>query len=99
MKEDYLWDKSGENAEIQGLENALKAFRFEESAPPVLPQKVFVVEKEEPRRWFRFGFAFAAFAAALMVVSIVWFQTGPGKTPVAEIATRDEAAETAEKTV
>ncbi len=36
MKEDYLWDKTGENHEIERLENALKMFRYKETAPPSL---------------------------------------------------------------
>ena len=39
MKEDYLWDKTGSDPEIEKLENALKAFRYQETAPPELPAK------------------------------------------------------------
>ncbi|HEY8559820.1 MAG TPA: hypothetical protein VIL74_05410 [Pyrinomonadaceae bacterium] len=81
MKEDYLWDKTGADAEIEGLENALKAFRFEETAPPALPQTAFAIEKEKPRVFWRFGLAFAAFACLLTVFSIVWFQLGARQTP------------------
>jgi hypothetical protein len=84
MTEDYLWDKTGEDAEIQGLENALKAFRFQEDAPPEIPQKVFTAEKRTPRRFFQFGFAFAAFAAAVVVLSVVWFQVSGSKIQVGE---------------
>ena len=96
MKEDYLWDKTGEDAEIQGLENALKAFRFQENAPPELPQKVFTIEKQTPRRFFRFGFAFAAFAAVVVVLSVVWFQIAGSKIPVAEIVLKTDALKRAE---
>ncbi len=86
MKEDYLWDKTGEDAEIQGLENALKAFRYQETAPPELPQKVFTVEKAKPRRFFPlFGFGFAALAAVVAVFSVVWFQITDSKIPVIEV--------------
>ncbi len=85
MKEDYLWDKTGEDAEIQGLENALKAFRFAETAPPTLPQKVFTVEKAKPRGFFPiFGFGFAALAAVVAIFSVVWFQISDTKIPVVE---------------
>jgi len=86
MKEDYLWDKTGEDAEIQGLENALKAFRYTETAPPELPQKVFAVEPVKPRRFFgfRFGFAFAALAAVAVIFFAVWFQLADNKLPVIE---------------
>jgi len=82
MKEDYLWDKTGEDAEIQGLENALKAFRYTETAPPELPQKVFTVEKAKPRKFFQFGFAFTAFAAVAVIFFTVWFQFADNKIPV-----------------
>src|SRR5215211_2677652 len=98
MKDDYLWDKTGEDAEIRGLENALQAFRFQENAPPELPQKVFTVERESGRKFFRFGFAFAAFAGVVIVCSVVWFQlSGSHQTPVAEIASVTSALERTEK--
>lgn len=97
MKEDYLWDKSGEDAGIQALENALKAFRYEETAPPELPQKVFTVEK--PRFFFRFRFAFAGFAAAiaLIVLSVVWLRPINNRIPVME-AVADSAPKTEKMT-
>jgi hypothetical protein len=82
MKDDYLWDKTGEDAEIEQLENALKAFRYQETAPPELPAKVFEIEK--PRRFFRFGFAFAAFASAVVILFAVWLQVSSSKIPVIE---------------
>lgn len=85
MKEDYLWDKTGEDAEIQALENALKAFRCTETAPPELPQKVFTLKKSNGRRFFRkLGFGFAAFAAVVALFSVIWFQAANNKIPVAE---------------
>jgi hypothetical protein len=85
MKEDYLWDKTGEDAEIQGLENALKAFRYRETAPPALPQKVFTLDKAKPRKFFQtFGFGFAALAAVVAVFSVVWFQIAGSQIPVGE---------------
>lgn len=81
MKDDYLWDKTGEDAEIQGLENALAAFRYEETAPPELPQKVFTLEKPKRAKIFQFGFALAAFAATVAVLSVVWFQIAENKIP------------------
>ncbi len=83
MKEDYLWDKTGEDAQIERLENALKAFRYAETAPPALPAKVLVIEKEKPRRFFQFGFALAAFATIIVVLFTVWFQIANNKLPVA----------------
>jgi hypothetical protein len=87
MKEDYLWDKTGEDAQIEALENALAAFRSIENAPPELPQKVFTVEKAKARRrFFQFGFGFAslaAFATALIIFSFAWLQTGDAEMTAA----------------
>src|SRR5215203_3432846 len=99
MKEDYLWDKTGEDLEIQGLENALKAFRYEESAPPPLPQKVFTLEKPKHGRFFGFRFAFAAFAAAfvVMILSIFWLQTVNNTIPPADSVAGIETPPTVNK--
>jgi len=84
MKEEYLWDKTGEDAEIERLEKALRAFRFQETAPPELPQKVFTVEKEASRRFFRFGLTFAGFAAAVLILSVVWFRAANNTAAIIE---------------
>jgi hypothetical protein len=69
MREDYLWDKTGSDPEIERLEHALRAFSYEESAQPVLPV-VVVPEK----RWFGFRFApfVFAMAACLAIAGISW---------------------------
>jgi hypothetical protein len=76
MSEDYLWNKTGGDAEIEKLENALKAFRFRETAPPAIPAETFVLEKKPARKFFdfRFAFAFASGAAAILILLGVWFQ-------------------------
>jgi CRISPR/Cas system endoribonuclease Cas6 (RAMP superfamily) len=84
MREDYLWDKTGEDAEIEKLENALMAFRYTETAPPELPAKVFEIKKEKPRRFFQFGFAFAAFASVVVILFAVWFQVSSSKIAIVE---------------
>ena len=78
MKEDYLWNKTGEDAEIEKLENALKAFRYQEIAPPELPAKIIPFETKKRRGFFRLSFGFAAFAAVLIVCLGFWFQTSNG---------------------
>lgn len=73
MNEDYLWNKSGENAEIEKLENALKTFRYRETAPPVMPVKTAEVEKKS---WFKlFPFAvpvMSGLTAAVLALGL-WF--------------------------
>ena len=96
MKEDYLWDKTGEDAEIEALENTLQAFRFQENAPPELPQKVFVIEK--PRRFFRFGLAFAAFAAVIIgVFSFAWLQMSDRNLAIEDVAVQTDEPKNSEK--
>ena len=87
MKEDYLWDKTGGDPEIEKLENALKAFRYKESEPPALPAKIIPFERKSPRRFFQFAFAFTA-SAALVIVSLgVLFQFSIGEIePVDDLA-------------
>lgn len=84
MKNDYLWDKTGEDAGIEALENALAAFRYEETAPPELPQKVFTLEKPKSRRFFQFGFALAAFTPVVIALSVVWFQAAFSEIPTVD---------------
>jgi hypothetical protein len=95
MKEDYLWDKTGEDAELERLENALKAFRFQEHAPPELPQKVLTIAPEKPRRFFQLRFALAAFAAVLVILSLVWLQSG--KIPTDRTVAENNAPKRPEK--
>lgn len=78
MKEDYLWNKTGNDSEIENLENALKQFRSTNTIPPILPAKTFAFDKkslqtEKPR--FSFRLVFAAFACiGLMIISIGIFR-------------------------
>ena len=84
MNEDYLWDKTGDDAEIEKLENALKAFQYKETAPPALPAKVLAFEPKAPRRFFRFSLSFAAFATILIAFAGVWFKFSGEKIEVAK---------------
>ncbi len=99
MKEDYLWDKTGEDAEIERLEKALMAFRYAETAPPELPGKVFVVEKEKPRKFWQFGFAFAAFATVALIFFTVWFLAAPAQLPVLESVAETNQPESTDRTI
>lgn len=99
MKEDYLWDKTGDDAEIMALENSLAAFRYQETAPPALAQKVFTLEKQPSRGFFRFVFpAFAGFAALVLVLSVAWFQFSGSKRSVAETVSKINIVNRAQKT-
>ena len=87
MNEDYLWDKTGEDPEIEKLENALAVFRYKEIAPPAMPAKVLpftTTKKETPRSFFRFAYAAAACIAFAAVALGVWFQVSNNKIEVAK---------------
>jgi hypothetical protein len=84
MKEDYLWDKTGSDAEIEKLETALRIFRCEETAPPVIPAKVLpFVKKESPRRSFPFLRAIAACLALTSISLGVWILISNTKKEIA----------------
>jgi hypothetical protein len=90
MKEDYLWDKTGQDPEIEQLEIALQTFRYQETVPPdlpALPAKVLRLAEKTPRRTFRLAFAFAACAAIFVVALGVWFQISTNKIEI----TKDSA--------
>ncbi len=97
MKKDYLWDKTGEDPEIQRLENALQVFRYRETAPPALPAKVIPFEKKTPRKFFRLAFAFAACAAFLIVSLGVWLQILTEKIEVTKDSTETTAPQVSKK--
>jgi len=83
MKEDYLWDKTGSDAEIEKLENALQVFRYEESAPPIIPAKVLPFKKESPRRTFPLLRAIAACLALASISFGVWTLISNTKNEIA----------------
>jgi len=97
MKEDYLWDKTGEDPEIQRLENALRMFRYKETAPPVLPAKIIPFERKTPRKFFRLAFAFAACAAFAVFSLGVWLQISSEKIEVAKDSTETTAPQISKK--
>jgi hypothetical protein len=72
MNDEYLWNKTGTDADIERLEKALQAFRFEPSEPPALPAKVMPLPERRSFSFFKLGFALAFAAALIVVVSIVW---------------------------
>jgi len=97
MKEDYLWDKTGADPEIERLENALAVFRYQETEPPALPAKIIPFERKTPRGFFRLAFAFAACAAFVIVSLSVLFQFSGKKIEVAKVSTETIAPQAVEK--
>ena len=89
MKEDYLWDKTGEDSEIEYLENALQVFRYRETAAPELSAKVLPFRKEPPRKVFQYAMAAAACVVFAAFGLVVLLQVLKNKT-----VPREELAET-----
>jgi hypothetical protein len=73
MNEEYLWDKTGSDPEIEKLEAKLKEFAYKGYEPPPIPAKAFTLADVRPRRFFRFHLAFASAALAALTVSIIGF--------------------------
>ncbi|MGI9034662.1 MAG: hypothetical protein ACR2GD_01360 [Pyrinomonadaceae bacterium] len=72
MNENYLWDKTGNDFEIEKLENALQAFRYAETAAPSLPAKTASTTRKTARVFFRLGFAFAACLSLIIIGLSLW---------------------------
>jgi len=100
MNEEYLWNKTGEDAEIESLENALKAFRYKETAPPVIPAKQLIFEEAAPRRrWFPFVFAFASGIAVIIFAFVFLFDFSTKQVEEAKNIGEISAPKIEEKTV
>lgn len=71
MNNDYLWNKTGDDPEIERLEKALAPFRYHEAVRP-LPAENEAAEIVAPARPWRFAWTAFAFAASLAAVTILW---------------------------
>ncbi len=74
MKNDYLWDKMGEDLEIEELEKTLQVFRYQESNAPKLPMAIKETTPKFALFSLRFAFAFASCVALLFGGFFVWLQ-------------------------
>ncbi len=77
MKDDYLWDKSGEpDPEIERLEQLLGGLRYKRPDNELpLPQTM----PEQARRSFRPALAIAATLSFVMLAAGLWFALGRGQ--------------------
>lgn len=84
MNEDYLWDKTGSDPEIQKLENALRGFGYRETSPPQLPAKVVAFNRKPSLMFFRYGMAAAACLVFFAATFGIWLQffSGPDKVSI-----------------
>jgi len=97
MKEDYLWNKTGQDFEIERLENALQVFRYKETEPPALPAKIIPFEKKNWWSFFRLSFASAVFATLMIACLGVWLQFSPRNIEVAENSVETVASQIGKK--
>jgi hypothetical protein len=69
--DDYLWNRTGSDAEIERIEAALQSFAYRPTAPPELParQLAFIPRS---RSFFRFGVSFAT-ALVGLAFGTAWF--------------------------
>ena len=75
MKDDYLWDGSGEpDPEVQKLETALGRYRHNQPAP-TFDDVADIPAVKAPRRFFnlRFSFQLAAVAATFLVAATLFY--------------------------
>lgn len=91
MSENYLWDKTGEDREIEKLENALKSLRYRESAAPSIPIKT-ASEKKSSFRFF--PFLIPAFACLLIALSALNFWVKDAAVSPDETAKNDVQTQT-----
>ncbi|MBK6590715.1 MAG: hypothetical protein IPG22_20775 [Acidobacteria bacterium] len=75
MNNDYLWDKSGDDAEIKGLENLLSGLKYQPTAPPVLPVSIDLKAVKAP--WWKLSLALAVPACVLFAVLAGIWMTRP----------------------
>lgn len=70
--DEYLWNKTGSDPDIERIEVALEGLAYRPTAPPELPakQRVFTPQR---RPFFRLGFSFAATLLALIAFGSGWF--------------------------
>lgn len=55
MNNDYLWDKTGDDEEVKGLETLLSGLKYQPTAPPMLPIEIKLKGSRAP--WWRLSFA------------------------------------------
>jgi hypothetical protein len=76
--DEYLWNKTGSDPEIEKIEASLRTLAYRPTAPPVLPAKQFEFAVPRPS-FFRFSVSFAAAALALLAFGTGWIllRNGP----------------------
>lgn len=86
MKDDYLWDKSGDDPEIKRLEDVLAVFQYKETAAPALQTaKILAFPERSKRREYSFAYAMAA-CVTIAIVMGIWSQISRGVETETDLA-------------
>lgn len=88
MNEDYLWNKTGEDAGIQELERSLSVFRYEHAEPPIPVIKADAIGRSAWRLWPRLALAGST---AVMAVGAIWFLLPAGPETAKVVVEKKEA--------
>ena len=93
MNNDYLWDCTGSDAEVERLESMLEGLRFRPEEPPPEPACQIVIEPARPRWFMRLGLGFAAASIAAAALLFAMFPSGDTPVPVAAVEEQPRAVE------
>ena len=93
MNHEYLWSKTGSDAEVENLETLLAEYRFDPNSVPELPGTNTIPAASTSKRRFVLGLSFAATAAAL-VLAAIWII----RAPITSVATRGQKQESIPET-
>lgn len=80
MNDNYLWDKTGEDAEIERLEQVLQVFRHQENSAPILPPQIVLPVRKPVFTLPKLAFASLAGVAVAFFVIGFWFVSSNRQT-------------------
>jgi len=90
MNNDYLWDRTGSDAEIERLESLLEGIKFQPQEPPA---REIVIVPVRPRWFMRFGIGFAVASMATAALLFAIFPAGDNLQPVAAVEDKYRSVE------
>ncbi len=91
MKNDYLWNKTGNDSEIEKLETALKQFQFQDSALPEISSNVVQFKNTKTFKFPIFRAIAAGFIFAFGLI-VFWFIYAGSEQEIVQTFKPDESA-------
>ena len=79
MNDEYLWQKTGEDPEVEKLEKVLSVFRYREAVAPAMVADREALEEKRPRWRLSLTLAFAS-SVAVTILAVMWIQLGGEKS-------------------